>query len=88
MSLVVIFPKGQEVQADLYLAFCNLMNPDTTPGAIWYQNNRKDKYDQRVVAYMGPGGFIWNGLPFPEPAGGIAKRAFGVLSNTVEWPDD
>lgn len=86
MSLVVIFPVGKEASADSYLAFCNANNPDTTPGAIWYFPDRVDKYGQRVVAYLGPGGFIWNGEPYPEPEGGEEARADGVLSSTVEWP--
>lgn len=88
MSLVVIFPVGKEAEADAYLSWCNIHNPDTTPGAVWYLPNRFDKYGQRVVGYLGPGGFLWDGEPFPEPEGGEAMRADGVLSATVEWPDE
>jgi hypothetical protein len=84
MSLLVIFPVGKEVEADAYLAFCNANNPDDTPGAAWY-TERFDKHGQRVVGYLGPGG-QWNGGDWPEPEGGEAARADGVLSGMAEWP--
>lgn len=87
MSLVVIYAVGQEDAADVYLEFCNLHNPDPTPGATWYPPNRVDKYGQRVVGYLGPGG-QWNGGDWPEPEGGEAARGVGVLSDTVEWPEE
>lgn len=83
MSTLVIFPVGKEASADAYLAFCNTNNPDV--GQPFY-NERFDRWGQRVVAYLGPTGFLWNSLPFPEPVGGPAARADGVLSDTVEWP--
>lgn len=85
MSDVVIFPVGKEDEADAYIDFCNLNNPDE---GNWYPNNRVDKYGQRVVAYLGPTGFIWNGQPFPEPEGGPEARADGVLNGNVEWPEE
>lgn len=85
MSLVVLFPAGKEASADAYLTWCNSHNPDTTPGAIWYMPDRVDAHGQRVVGYLGPG-FMWNGEDFPEPVGGPAARADGVLSTTVDWP--
>jgi len=85
MSDVVIFPKGKEASADAYLAFCNAHNPDTT--GTWYRPDAEDKYGQRVVGYLGPTGFIWNWQPFPEPEGGPAARADGILSSNVEWPN-
>ena len=87
MSLVVIFAQGQEQAADDYLAFCNANNPDTTPGAEWYPDDRVDVYGQRVVGYLGPDG-QWNGGDWPEPAGGEAARSVGVLHSTVEFPDE
>lgn len=75
MSLVVIFPVGKETEADAYLAWCNTNCPDPP----WYPPGRVDAYGQRVVGYLGPGGYIWNGEPFPEPEGGEAARADGVL---------
>ena len=84
MSLLVVFPVGQEAAADAYLDFCNLNTPDTS--SDFYVNDRVDVHGQRVVAYMGPGGFIWNGEPFPEPLGGEEARSAGVLSSTVVWP--
>lgn len=86
MSLVVLFPVGKEAYADAYLGFCNANNPDNSPNTVWYLATAIDKYGQRVVAYMGPGGFVWNGEPFPEPDGGAEARSEGVLSNAVEWP--
>lgn len=87
MSLVVIFPVGQEAAADVYLAFCNQHNPDSAPGSIWYEDDIVDRHGQRVVGYLGPEG-QWNGGDWPEPAGGEAARAAGVLSSTVDWPEE
>lgn len=87
MSDVVIFPVGKEDEADAYLAFCNTHNPDVS-ASNWYYPDIVDKYGQRVVAYLGPTGFIWNGAPFPEPVGGPAARADGVLNGNVEWPEE
>lgn len=88
MSDVAIFPVGKETEADAYLAFCNVHNPDDPNGSSWYPNDRVDKYGQRVVGYLGPTGFIWNSQPFPEPTGGPAARADGVLNGNVEWPEE
>jgi len=87
MSLVVLFPVGKEDSADAYCDFCDLNNPDTE-ATEWYPRTRVDVHGQRVVGYLGPGGLIWNGEPFPEPDGGEAVRVDGVLSSTVDWPDE
>lgn len=87
MSDVVIFPVGKEASADSYLAFCNANYPDTDSDEF-YASDRVDKYGQRVVGYLGPTGYIWNGEPFPEPAGGPAARADGTLNASVEWPEE
>lgn len=87
MSLVVIFAVGQEAAADTYLAFCNANNPDTTSDQ-WYPPNYVDGHGQRVVGYLGPGGFIWNSVPFPEPAGGVAARGVGVLQEGFDPVED
>jgi len=87
MSIVVLFPAGKSASADAYLAFCNANNPDTTPGAIWYLPDRVDAHGQRVVGFLGPLG-EWNGGDWPEPEGGAAARADGVLSTTVDWPNE
>lgn len=60
--------------------------PPWSPDAPFY-DVRVDKYGQRVVGYLGPGGWLWNGVPFPEPAGRPEARADGVLVDRVEWPD-
>lgn len=87
MSLVVIFPAGKETEADGYLDFCNLNNPDDTPEAIWDTPGKVDVYGQRVVGYLGPEG-QWNGGDWPEPVGGEAARSDGVLNGNVVWPDE
>lgn len=85
MSLVVIFAVGQETAADTYLDFTN--DPLNCPDAPFY-DVRVDAYGQRVVAYLGPGGFVWNGLPFPEPEGGVAARGVGVLQEGYDPPEE
>jgi hypothetical protein len=80
MSLVVIYAIGFEEEADTYLDFCNLHNPDTTPNAQWYPDNWTDRHGQRVVGYLGPGG-QWNGGNWPEPTDGLAARGPGVLQD-------
>lgn len=87
MSLVVIFAVGQETAADTYLTFCNANNPDTD-STQWYPPDWFDAHGQRVVGYLGPGGFVWNGLPFPEPAGGATARGVGVLQEGFDHIGD
>jgi hypothetical protein len=86
-SLVVIFPVGKETSADGYLDFVNTNNPDSGD----FYDVRFDRHGQRVVAYMGPGGFVWNSEPYPEPEGGEEARADGVLQegyDAVIDPED
>jgi hypothetical protein len=85
MSLVVIYAVGQEAAADTYLAFCNANQPDQEAGE-WYPDDWTDRHGQRVVGYLGPGGFIWNNEPFPEPEGGEAARGVGVLQEGFDGP--
>lgn len=87
MSIVVLFAVGQEAAADTYLAWANVNNPDTTSSA-WYPANRVDAHGQRVVGYLGVGGFIWNNEPFPEPEGGVEARGVGVLQEGYDAGDD
>ena len=86
MATVVAFPVGKESEALAYLAWCTQNHPDS-PGP-WYPNNKFDKYGQQIIAYLGPEGFIYNNQPFPEPEGGEAARADGVLIDNVEWPEE
>ncbi len=83
--LVVIFPVGKESSADGYLNFVN--DPANCPLVPFY-GVRYDKYGQRVVGYLGPEGFDYNGEPFPEPAGGVEARADGTLNASVDWPEE
>lgn len=85
---LVVFPLSKAASATAYLEFCNANSPDTTPGAIWDVPDKVDRHGQRVVGYLGPSGFDWNSTPFPEPEGGVIARADGVLSSTVEWPEE
>jgi hypothetical protein len=87
MSIVVIFPVGKEASADAYLAWCNIHNPDLPyePNAIWYWPDRVDKYGQRVVAYLGPGGRL---DITEEPEGGETLRADGVLQEGYDMPPE
>lgn len=87
MSRVVIYAVGQEAAADTYLAFCNLHNPDTTPGAQWYPPDWVDAHGQRVVGYLGPGG-QWNAGDWPEPEGGVEARGVGVLMEDFDRIDE
>lgn len=84
MGVVVIFPVGKESEADAYLAFVNANNPDEGD----FYDVKVDRHGQRVVGYLGPEGFTWMGQPYPEPEGGEAARADGVLADSVEWPED
>lgn len=86
MSKVVIFAAGAEAAADAYLAFCDAHNPDPEAGALWYLPDAVDADGRRVVGYLGPGG-QWNGGDWPEPEGGEAARAAGMISDHVRWPD-
>lgn len=81
---IMIFPVGKEAEADGYLAFVNANSP--TGGPLY--DVKYDRHGQRVVLFLGPEGFIWEGEPFPEPEGGEAARADGVIADSVEWPED
>jgi len=83
MSIVVIFAIGQEDAADAYLSFVNAQAPDPPFDSI-----RFDKWGQRVVGYLGPGGYVWNSEPYPEPEGGVAARSVGVLQDGYDQPEE
>lgn len=82
--MFVLFPADRREEADAYLSFLNVSNPDTTPGAAW-SVIRTDRHGRWVVPYLGPGG-CWNAGNYPEPKGGAALRATGTLVEAVEWP--
>lgn len=86
-ALLVVFPVGKDTEADAYMDFCDLHNPDTDPNAPWDTPGRRDRHGQRVVGFLGPEG-QWNSGNYPEPAGGAEARASGVLSANVEWPTE
>lgn len=81
---VVIFPIAKQAEAQTYREFTDANSP-FFPDAFAYLRN--DAYGQWVVPYLGPP-FAWNGVEFPEPAGGEAVRADGVLADTVTWTLD
>lgn len=78
-------PEGDS-EADAYLEYCNNNNPDE--GRVFYPSNYRDKYGRRIVAYLGPGGFSWNNLPYPEPSDAVALRRHATIIEDVEWPDE
>lgn len=83
---LVIFPAGKQASAQAYLTWCNARNPDTTPGAVW-SLLKNDAFGQWVVAYLGPP-WVYAGAEVPEPAGGPAMRADGVLHDRAVWPNE
>lgn len=85
MSLSVIFPVGNDTEADAYLDHLNQNDPDPTPGALW-AILRYDRHGQPVVPYLGPGGHA--GGEYAEPEGAEELRASGVLAPAVDWPDE
>ena len=81
---VVIFPVSKETEALAYKAWTDANSP-FYPDPFAYCRN--DAYGQWVVPYLGPP-FTYNNVEVPEPAGGEAMRADGVLADTVTWPDE
>lgn len=83
---VVIFPVTKETEARAYAAWTDNNSPfPPGPGAWAYVRN--DAFNQWVVPYLGPP-FAWSGVLFPEPAGGEAMRADGVLHDFAVWPPE
>lgn len=84
---VVIFPVGKQAEAQAYSDWTTvqwqaLYEPTGTWGYV-----RNDAYGQWVVPYLGPP-MTWDGVIVPEPEGGEAARADGVLHDTVTWPNE
>ncbi|WP_428659472.1 hypothetical protein [Reyranella sp.] len=79
---VVIFPAGKQTAAQAYKDWTDAHSP-FHPGVFAYLRN--DSSGKWVVPYLGPP-FAWNGAEFPEPEGGEAVRADGVLADAVAWP--
>ena len=83
---VVIFPVERETEARAYADWTDLNSPfEPGPGAWAYVRN--DVFSQWVVPYLGPP-FTWDGVEFPEPAGGEVMRVDGVLHDTAVWPPE
>lgn len=83
MRVAVAFPVGKETEAESYRTFVNTNSPSGPFSGVAF-----DRHGQQIVGYLGPGGFLWNGEPYPEPEGGEEARADGVLVDHVEWPED
>jgi hypothetical protein len=84
MSLVVIFPVGQDTAATNYLSF---IETNCEPGYVpWDDPSKRDKYGQRVVGYYGPGGQAGGELVALD--GDEAARAAGVLQDGFDPPEE
>lgn len=81
---VVIFPAGKQTPAQSYKDWADARSPFYPDGFAYLRN---DAFGQWVVPYLGPP-FAWDGVEFPEPEGGEAARAEGVLADSVTWPDE
>lgn len=60
------------------------------PEDVFSYAPRLDAFDFYITPFLGPTGFDWNSQPCPEPEGGEAMRADGVLYDgpSVQWPGD
>lgn len=81
---VVIFPAGKQAQAEAYKSWTDQNSP-FYPDLFAYCRN--DAFGQWVVPYLGPP-FTYAGSEVPEPAGGPAMRADGVLHDYAVWPEE
>lgn len=81
-NIVVIFPAGKQAAANAYKAFTDANWPGA-PGQFAYV--RVDAFGQWVVPYLGPP-FEMGGDVVPEPPGGPAARADGILAETWTQP--
>ncbi|WJR67192.1 hypothetical protein QTA58_00155 [Neorhizobium sp. CSC1952] len=89
---VVIFPEGKEAEARAYAAWTDQHNPWTPeppadPTGSW-SYVRNDAFGQWVVPFLGDPFEFPVGTPFPEPEGGEAMRADGVLHDYAIWPPE
>lgn len=81
---IVIFPVARQAEAEAYREWTDAHSP-FFPDVFAYIRN--DAFGQWVVPYLGPP-FTWNGVEVPEPEGGEAVRADGVLADSVTWPHE
>jgi hypothetical protein len=87
MSHVVIFPVGKQAAASAYKAWTDQKWSELyQPGEV-FAYCRNDDFGQWVVPYLGPP-MSFAGAEVPEPAGGPAMRADGVLHDFAIWPSD
>lgn len=81
---VVIFPAGKQAEAEAYKDWADRNSP-FFPDRFAYI--RADASGRWVVPYLGPP-FAWNAVELPEPEGGPAMRADGVLADSASWPEE
>jgi hypothetical protein len=81
---IVIFPVARQAAAQAYREWTDAHSP-FYPDSFAYIRN--DAFGQWVVPYLGPP-FAWDGVELPEPDGGPAARADGVLADRVSWPGE
>lgn len=85
---VVIFPEGKLTEANAYRVWTNdaARNP-FHPDDFNYPEPKLDAFGQHVLAFLGPP-FTWDAVVIPEPEGGPAMRADGVLHSSYVWPPE
>ena len=83
---LVVFPVSKETEALAYQAWAN-GSPQNPFYPDMFAYCRNDAFGQWVVPYLGPP-FEWNNVLYPEPAGGEAARADGVLADSATWPEE
>jgi len=89
MSKCVIFPEGKQAEALAYAAWTNDRFEILAPGQgifAYVEGARPDRHGQWVTSFLGPD-FKWMGAEVPEPEGGPAARADGVIA-APEWPEE
>jgi hypothetical protein len=83
----VVFPTDKQTEAQAYCDWTGLNWPgyvEADPSTHAFAEVGEDAYGQWVVAYLGPPFEYPVGTPCPEPSGGPAMRAAGVIA--TPWP--